>query len=220
MRAVAIIPARGGSKGVPHKNIKSVGGLPLIANSIFFAKKSKNIERVIVSTDNEKISEVAKAYGAEVIVRPEELSQDDSSVEGCLKHAVEALNYDESFGVVLLQPTSPIRKHETLNSMLELFKTNQRTTITITKKTNSRLGKITTDTYHPINYTMGRGRQEIETVYQENGNIYIISSELIRKNKSFSQDVNYCIISQRESIDIDTYFDLELASLMLNEKRN
>ena len=220
MRIVAVIPARGGSKGVPYKNIKSVGGLPLVAHSILFAKKSKNIERVIVSTDNEKILDIAEAYGAEAILRPEELSQDGSSVEGCLKHAVEALNYSENFGVVLLQPTSPIRKQETLNSMLEIFKTDQRTTITITEKTNSRFGNITANTYSPINYVMGKGRQEIESVYQENGNIYIINSELIRKNKSFSQDVNYYIISQRESVDIDTRFDLELASFILNEKRN
>tara|TARA_R110002051_G_scaffold325814_3_gene431631 strand:- start:4547 stop:5209 length:663 start_codon:yes stop_codon:yes gene_type:complete len=220
MRIVAVIPARGGSKGVPYKNIKSVGGLPLIAHSILFAKKSKSIERVIVSTDDKKISDIAEAYGAEVVSRPEELSQDSSSVEGCLKHVVEALNYNESFGVVVLQPTSPVRKDETLNSMLEIFKVNQRTTITITEKTNSRLGKITANAYSPINYVMGKGRQEIESIYQESGNIYIMHSELIRLNKCFSQDVNYHIISQRESVDIDTHFDLELANLILNEKRN
>src|SRR5689334_18610672 len=112
---VAIIPARGGSKGIPGKNLRLVGGQPLVAWSIQHARSTSAITRVFVSTDSPEIGDVALAHGAEVIQRPAEISGDTASSESCLVHAldvIKAADGTEPDLVVLLQPTSPIRDED------------------------------------------------------------------------------------------------------------
>ena len=122
---LCVIPARGGSKGIINKNIRNFAGKPLVAWSIEQALCCKLIERVIVSTDNEEIAEIARQYGAEIpFLRPKELSQDTSPTEPVLIHAVDELGkaHYQPDAVILLQPTSPIRNEGRLKEAIELFK--------------------------------------------------------------------------------------------------
>ena len=125
MEILAIIPARGGSKSIPRKNIKNLGTKPMIAWSIEAALKS-NIDRVIVTTDDKEIAEVAKKYGAKTpFIRPSELAQDTTPTEPVLKHTLEWLKENENYtpdAVVLLQPTSPLRQAEHINEAIKIFK--------------------------------------------------------------------------------------------------
>ncbi|MDD5623503.1 MAG: acylneuraminate cytidylyltransferase family protein, partial [Candidatus Peribacteraceae bacterium] len=118
-KTLAIIPARGGSQGVPGKNIRLLHGHPMIAWSITYGLQCPGIDRVVVSTDSEEIREVARAYGAEVpFLRPKDLAGPKSMVEGALLHAVEYYEQEENYHpdrIVLLQPTSPLRLADTMD---------------------------------------------------------------------------------------------------------
>src|SRR3989338_1589206 len=122
-RIIAIIPARGGSKGFPGKNIIPLGGKPLISHSIEVAKKSKLIERVIVTTDDEKIASIAREYGAEVpFIRPAELAQDDTPPDSVLKHTLQFLEEKEDLKpeiIVWLEPPCPFRTPEEIDRAVE-----------------------------------------------------------------------------------------------------
>src|SRR5690554_133682 len=120
-RVIAVIPARAGSKGVPQKNIKLLGGKPLIAWSINIAKKSKYIDEIVVSTDGEKIANIAKEYGAKVIKRPDSLAQDDSLAIDAIRHVIDC--YREIGKpcdiVVILEATCPLRSVEDIDTSIE-----------------------------------------------------------------------------------------------------
>src|SRR6185312_10262279 len=120
----AVIPARGGSKGIPGKNLKRIAGQPLIALSIQAAKRAKRVQRVIVSTDDPAIAEVAREHGAEVMVRPAELSTDAASSESALLHVLEQLERTENYKpqlLVFLQCTSPLTEPEDIDGSVELL---------------------------------------------------------------------------------------------------
>lgn len=124
MKIIGIIPARGGSKKIPNKNVKKFSGKPLIAWTILCALKS-NVDRVIVSTDDKKIASIAKKYGAEVIIRPAELATDTIGIEPTLKHVYEYLLENEKYkadGIALLMPTSPARQTFHINEAVDIFK--------------------------------------------------------------------------------------------------
>ncbi len=135
---MGVIPARGGSKSIPLKNLKDFCGKPLIAWSIISAKKS-NLDRVIVSTDNKEIAKVAKEYGAEVpFIRPKELAGDTVGIEPVLKHTFEWLRDNENYkpdAIMLLQSTSPLRQTFHINEMLEIFKKNNPDSVVAVNKT-------------------------------------------------------------------------------------
>ncbi|MFC1754033.1 cytidylyltransferase domain-containing protein, partial [Thermoproteota archaeon] len=125
-KIIAIIPARGGSKGIPKKNIIDLAGKPLIAHTIESGKKSKHIDMIVVSTDDKEIEEVSKKYGVEVIQRPEEFAQDSSPTIDVIKHVIDVFEkQDEHFDiVVLLEPTSPLRKDDDIDKAIEVFVDN------------------------------------------------------------------------------------------------
>ena len=121
---VAIIPARGGSKGVPRKNIKNLCGKPLIQYTIDEAKRSNKISRVIVSTEDEEIAEISRNLGAEVIMRPDELATDKAPTLPVIQHVIETLEKNQDFkvdAIMLLQPTTPFRKQEHIDQAIGLF---------------------------------------------------------------------------------------------------
>ena len=118
MKIISIIPARGGSKGIPRKNIIPLCGKPLIAYTIEQSLSSKLIDETIVSTDDEEVKEISIQYGSKVIDRPAELATDNASMESCISHVLESVKADV---VVLLQPTSPLRKVRTIDMAIKLF---------------------------------------------------------------------------------------------------
>ena len=225
MNIISIIPARGGSKGIPRKNIKLLNGKPLISYSIDASNSCSLIDDTYVSTEDAEISEISKGNNAEVIERPDELAGDDSSSIDVILHV---LDYLENKGelpdlFVLLQPTSPLRTSEDIEASINSF---------LESDCDSLVSVCELDHRSLLNFSLEDGflvqnnneslfnsrRQDIPTHYSLNGAIYITTPEFIRKNKSFYSDKTIPhVMSKEKSIDIDTYFDFKLAEFILNE---
>ena len=142
MKTIAIIPARGGSKRLPNKNILSLGGIPLIAHSILYAQKNNFIiDEIYVSTDDEAIKLIALQYGAKVIDRPESLSGDLEPTVTALQHVLETLDYEVE-NVVLLQPTNPLRDEKLLQEVFEIYQSGNYDSLFTVSRNHQKLGKI------------------------------------------------------------------------------
>ncbi len=216
---LAIIPARGGSKRLPFKNIKLLGGIPLIAHSIVYAKEN-NVDKVIVSTDDAKIKEIALEYGAEVVLRPKELATDNSPTIETLKHVIQSTS-QEFENVILLQPTNPLRPKNLLSEALKVFnQQNPDSLMTITRN-HQKFGKIDNNKFKPYNYKFGERSQDLEPLYFENGLLYITKSSLILKGKILA-DNNYPMIVNHpySQVDIDTEEDFNFAEYILENYPN
>ncbi|MEA2018016.1 MAG: acylneuraminate cytidylyltransferase family protein [Campylobacterota bacterium] len=214
-RALAIIPARGGSKGLPRKNIIDLEGKPLIAWTIEASLKSKYITKTIVSSDDDEILEISKKYGAEILKRPKELATDTASSEVVVKHAIESTN--ESFDyIVLLQPTSPLRDVNNINNAFEnLFKEDATALISVCEIDNKILKAFKENKDGFIEGVSNNKfpfmrRQDLPKTSISNGAIYIIRVDEFIKNNSFFTDktISY-IMDNIKSTDIDTYEDLK-----------
>lgn len=219
---LGIIPARGKSKGVPRKNMKRLGGKPLIAWTIEESKKSRYLDRFILSSEDEEIMLFARYLGCDVpFVRPVELAQDDTPGIEPVLHALETLpeRYDY---VVLLQPTSPLRTKEDIDRCIELcVKQNASSCVSVTESDKSpywmyvlnEIGKIT-----PLLETEKRynRRQDLPKVYTVNGAVYIAEVGWLLSNRSFMSNETHGYIMPRErSVDIDTELDFKFAEFLL-----
>lgn len=227
MTIVAFIFARGGSKGLPDKNISVLGGKPLIAWSIDHAISAKYIERVIVSTDSEAIASIARDYGAEVpFIRPSELAQDDSSEWLAWRHA---LNYlQETTGVlpeimVSVPATAPLRFATDIENCIDLFKTGN-VDVVITTSCAHRspyfnMVKVNEDgTVGLVNPpdTVIYNRQDVPEVFDITTICYVANSEFVMTHNSiFEGRVKALNLPVERSIDIDTIFDFRVAESLL-----
>lgn len=221
---LAIIPARGGSKRLPRKNVLDLAGKPLIAWTIQAAKNSKYIDHFVVSTDDSEISEISKKIGAEVLTRPAELATDTASSVDVVLHAIGAQNQSYDY-VILLQPTSPLRVAEHIDEAIELlFEKSANAVISVCETNHSPLWANTL----PENGGMdnfsreevkGKRSQDLPIFYQLNGAIYLVSSASLKQSKSFIQAKNsYAyIMSKKDSVDIDSDLDFEFVSLLINK---
>jgi len=220
-RILAIIPARGGSKGVPRKNIRDLGGKPLIAWTIEEAKKSRYIDRLVLSSEDAEIIAVAKAWGCEgPFVRPLELAQDDTPGIAPVLHALELLpDYDY---VVLLQPTSPLRRVEDIDGCIELCLTKQAdscVSVTETDKSPYWMYTLAADAVMlpviPTEKQITR-RQDAPAVYALNGAVYVARTAWLRKSKSFvmANTVAYPMPKER-ALDIDTELDFAFVQTVI-----
>ena len=216
-RIIAIIPARGGSKRLPGKNILQFLGKPLIAYSILLAKNCELVENVYVSTDDAKIAEVATAYGAIVINRPEELSTDNSRTVDAIRHTLEVVMKSEvqPDGVLTLQPTSPLRPDELVRESIALFTSRyERIDSLVTVSENrTKFGLIEEEYFKPVGYHFGQRSQDMKKFYYENGLLYLTkTSILLKDNTLFGSNVMAKPIdSIYGEIDIDTQLDFEWA---------
>ncbi len=221
-KILAIIPARGGSKGVPRKNIHELAGKPLIAWTIEEAKKSKYITRLITSSEDEEIIEVAKKYGCEVpFKRPIELSQDNTPGIEPVLHAIEQCpGFDL---VVLLQPTSPLRTVEDIDGCIEfMLKQKANFCVSVTEPDKSPYWMYTLEggSMQPliIPDKLITRRQELPKVYALNGAIYIAKIDALLKAKSFlTEETKAYIMQQENSFDIDTITDFEVCGYLLKK---
>jgi len=231
---VAFIFARGGSKGVPGKNIKKLGGIPLIAHSIQCGLQCPSINRIVVSTDDQKIAEVAREYGAEVpFMRPAELAEDTSSEYDAWKHAIKSFekHYQEKIDIfVSLPPTSPLRSVDDVeNCISELQGTAADIVITVKEASRSpyfnmvrsdkqgfsRLVNLAPDGKHYIR------RQDVPVVYDMTTVAYISTPEFILNSDGvFSGKVRSVVIPDERAIDIDTLLDFNFARFLFAEKDN
>ena len=226
---LAIIPARGGSKGLPRKNIKELCGKPLIAWSIKEAKCCNNIDRIIVSTDDENIADVAKKYGAEVpFIRPAELANDAALIIDVIFHVINWLKEHEDYRpeyILLLQPTSPLRSSEDIDGAIRMLKDkNARAIVSVCKTDHHPLWSNTL----PENGNMknfirpdilNKRRQDLPVFCRLNGAIYLADKDYLHECNGFLGPNTFAYNMPKEcSVDIDSDLDFKLSALLLEEK--
>lgn len=220
-----LIPARGGSKRLPRKNVKLLCNKPLIAWSIEVAKASKFVDQIIVSTDDLEIKEVSEKYGAKVpFLRPEFLSNDMASSFDVIKHAIHFLNIEnENHLLILLQPTSPLRTVEELDQALNFFiERSASGVVSVSEAEHSPLwSNVLPDNCEMSDFirpeVKGKRSQDLPKFYRLNGSIYIYkASELIAKNSIFYDETVFAYeTSKCTSVDIDTELDFIIAETLM-----
>ena len=219
---LTIIPARGGSKRLPGKNIKELHGTPLIAWTITAAKKSKYLEKILVSSDDDKILSCSKQYGADVVKRPDELSGDRASSFDAVKHAIETVSEQFDY-TVLLQATSPLRAGCHIDEAIELLlEKGADAVVSLCEMEHSPLWCNTLpDDRNMRDFLRSdvdkKRSQDLTPFYRLNGAIYICKTEALLKEKTFIlKDKIYAYVMDKEvSIDIDDEFDFMLADFFL-----
>lgn len=198
---LGITPARGGSKGIPKKNIKQIAGKSLIAWTIESAKEAKMLDRYVVSTEDEEIAQIVRGLGAEVLSRPSELATDEASTLSVLQHAVEHITCNI---VVLLQATSPYRGTGLIDECIKEFMDN--------KYDSLATGSICKSVEYSKNELR---RQDIQGFFYDDGNIYIVKADLIRSGDRYGKKIGRKIISRWENQEIDDEFDFWIAERIL-----
>jgi CMP-N,N'-diacetyllegionaminic acid synthase len=228
-QVLAVIPARGGSKSIPRKNLAPLCGRPLIVYTFQAAKESRFLDRVLLSTDDEEIADVGRRHGIEVpFLRPAELARDDTPTLPVIQHAVEFLEEAEGYRsgyVVILQPTSPLRRGCHIDDALQLLAQSGADSVVSVVEVPHNFNPVSVmrivegrlkpflDTGHPI-----LRRQDKPRVYARNGPAVLAMTyeTLMLKGDLFGEDCRPYIMPEEVSVDIDKPFDLELASLLLD----
>lgn len=228
MRTLAIIPARGGSKGIPRKNVTLLAGKPLIVWRIESALACPHIERVVVSTDDAEIAEVSRQFNAEVpFMRPLELAQDDTPSIDAILHMARWLDQNESYRpdyIMLLQPTSPLCTTDDLENAIALAKQHQAdAVVSVTEasahpywmKRINKAGHLEDFLSKEQSYTQ---RQMLPAVYTLNGAIYLTRRDTLLQRSSFYGEATYAYVMPPErSIDIDSPWDLHVVDLIMRD---
>lgn len=221
MQILAVIPARGGSKGIPKKNIRLMNGKPLISYSINNAKNSRYITDVFVTTDSNEISEVAEEYGVEIIKRDESLSSDLITLDPVVFHAkncAEKIKNKKYDAVVTLQPTSPLLKTETLDNAIEYFiNGNYDTVISVINKPHLSWG-LQENKIIPL-YKERKNRQELPPQYFETGAFLIAKADCVKNHTRIGKNVSVFEVAENESIDIDDKNDWLLTENLMKCKK-
>lgn len=226
---LAIIPARGGSKGLPGKNIKDLCGKPLIAYTIEAALKSKKITQVVLSTDDKEIAETCKKYGIEIpFLRPKELASDNSLIVDTYIYTVDRINKEQNknyASVVALLPTCPLRTAEDIDKAIEIYEKKEAdSVISFYEAPHPVQWYKTVDKNGILRSILPEGnrlanRQDEEKSYLPNGAIYVFSIDLLRDKKYYSDKTYPYIMPAGRSIDIDNLFDFEMAEFLLSKDK-
>ncbi len=228
---LAIIPARGGSKGIPGKNIRNFAGKPLIAHSIETALKCSLVTHTVVSTDDDAIAEVSKAHGAQVIRRPDELATDTSLVIDAIRYTIrkveeEGVNVDI---VILLEPTSPYRKIESVEHCIQVLLNNEADSAATFAPSNispNRLWRISGELVEPFikGAVPWLPRQKQPKAYELTGQIYALSKKILFDNEdsiaTLLGRVFPVITAAEEALDIDTELDFVVAEKVMEHFQN
>lgn len=214
-KTIAIIPVRGGSKRLPGKNIKLLGGIPLLAHSILYAKKHDFIDAVYVSTDDVIIKEIALQYGAIVIDRPQALSGDLEPTVSALKHVLESID-EVVENVILLQATNPLRPKNLLQDAFTIFQEKQVDSLFTVSRNYHKLGKITNHKFIPYNYEVGQRSQDLAPFYYENGLLYIAKASVILNDEIITKEAFPLEVDHPfANVDIDTQEDFDYAEYLV-----
>lgn len=201
---LGITPARGGSKSILRKNIKEICGKPLIAWTIETAKKSKLLDRYIVSTEDKEIAEISKKYGAEVLNRPKELATDEATALSVFQDVLKKIDAD---AVVILQCTSPIREKGLIDYCIQRF---------LDSGADSLATGFMCKLYEWGAYSSRR--QDLRGWFHDDGNVYVVKADLIRKGKLWGKKMEKVEIGREQNFEIDDKFDFWLNEKIL-EKR-
>lgn len=227
---LGIIPARGGSKGIPHKNMIDLCGKPLIKYTFEAAKKAEMLTRVVVSTEDETIQQYSQKEGIEVIHRPLELAGDSVETADVLRHVLKYLEYSENYipqYTMILQPTSPLRTAEDIDHCIEMIKAEQAdSVVSVVQAPHNclpeKLMEMKAERLYFLEpdgekYTI---RQKQRNLYARNGAaIYLFKTEMfLQLNSYYGNDCIPYIMNQNESMDIDTFDDLEIVRAWMRYK--
>ncbi|TQE84033.1 acylneuraminate cytidylyltransferase family protein [Leptospira noguchii] len=201
---LAVIPARGGSKGLPGKNIKSLCGKPLIAWSIEAAMKAKKIDRIVVSTDSEEIAAIAKEWNCTVLKRSAELATDETKTIAVLGQISKEIPEAENF--ILLQPTSPIRDAGLIDECVDIYK----------KGNFSNLATGFWCKYQEFGKHNNMRRQDYKGFFYDDGNVYVLSKKLVSNGLWFGDNICRHVISRHQNFEIDDEVDFVILEALLN----
>jgi CMP-N,N'-diacetyllegionaminic acid synthase len=220
MISIGVIPARGGSKSIPLKNIKKLNGKPLIEYTIEVAIKSKMLDRIIVSTDHDEIAKVCKKYSeVDVFLRPDNLSIDTAKTEPVLLHVCDELQRSEGLipdFVLTLEPTSPMRKVDTIRRCLELINRPHVDSVLAVTETREVYGQIKNGAYQHLIPNQPRRRQDRAPIYRESSTIYGTTLKVLRETNSvIGGEMSHLIVDKKEAIDINDIYDFMLAEVVL-----
>jgi CMP-N,N'-diacetyllegionaminic acid synthase len=226
---VCVIPARGGSKGVPRKNIKSLADKPLIAYTIKQSMQSEYIDRTIVSTEDKEIADISRQYGAEVpFVRPDDLAGDQVATVDVLLHAINWLEEKENYKfdiLVLLHTTAPLRAVKDIDSCIEmLWNTKADNVFSVTEAHRNpyfNIVEINPDGKVQLSKEGSfTSRQSAPKVYDMNASIYVWWKDILKKEgKIFLKNSKVYIMPKQRSIDIDDNIDFKIAEIMMAEQK-
>jgi CMP-N,N'-diacetyllegionaminic acid synthase len=228
---LAVIAARGGSKGLPRKNVRVLAGLPLIAHSILFAKLCPQIERCVVSTDDAGIAATAREFGAEVpFLRPAELARDDTPSLAVVQHALREMEIRDGRrfeSVLLLQPTSPVRSPEDVTRAMALLEEDSEAAGAVAVSVpefnpryvcvEEKNGYASAAFPREAHYIR---RQDVPPVYRINGLLYLWRRDFLLQTSAetlFEAPHRMLVIPRERAIDIDDLFDFQVAELLLRE---
>lgn len=224
-KILAIIPARGGSKGIPKKNIIDILGKPLLFYSIKSAKESKYIDKIVVSTDDIEIANVTKSLGVDVpFLRPKELAGDKSKSIDAVIHVIQTLKDNKEFYdyVLLLQNTSPLRQSWHIDEAIELLmNSDERSLVSVSEVTENPVLMRTLNKKLEgkslLDLTSDMRRQDFPTIYIVNGAIYIQKNDCeLNKNTNLNGGKLSYVMERKYSVDIDEYLDIEIATHYLS----
>jgi N-acylneuraminate cytidylyltransferase len=219
---VAIIPARGGSKGVRGKNKRLVGGRPLIAFTLEAARQSERLDRIVVTTDDPEIADLARTAGAEVVERPSEIAADDSPVIDAVLHALEVLAITDLAALVLLQPTSPLRAAADIDAALDLFEHTGIPVCSVCRAGDAhpaRMYRVEDGVMRPLIPELASNRrQDLPPLFHRNGALYIVGLEQLRARQLICDPMVPYEMDPERSVNIDTELDLMVLEALLGAR--
>lgn len=220
---IALIPARGGSKRLPRKNVREFCGYPLIHHSIAMAQSVPEIERVIVSTDDPEIAEVARASSAEVMMRPPELATDFATTASVVTHVLRELATKQSYrpiGVVLLQPNCPLRPWAIVRSAIDAFMEQPVDSVVSVTMSREKQGHVEGGIFKPA-YAPGTRSQDMPPTYFENGVVYVSRGDMVRERGELFGERIYPLVTDLLYAlgDIDTELDFQIAEHLFRTHR-
>jgi|TARA_B110000438_G_scaffold303476_1_gene365138 CMP-N,N'-diacetyllegionaminic acid synthase len=221
---ICLILARGGSKGIPRKNVKKIGGKPLILHSIDVAKNTKQIDEIYVSTDDKEIKKISQKNGVKIIDRPKKYAEDTSNYLDSVKFSLNLLP-DKKMNpiIVLLETTSPIRSKKNVEDCIKLFneKIDCVSSITEVKISPAYFYKINNDLLEKYDSNfIPKNRQEMEKIFYYNGSIFVTTLNFLKsqKNVVFGGKMKGYLLNEKNSFDIDTPLDFKICDFLLKEK--
>lgn len=228
-RVLGLVPARGGSKGIPGKNLRELAGKPLLAYAADCALSSGVLDRVILSTDSEEIADAGRSYGLEVpFMRPSELATDSAAMLPVVQHAVSSLEADgwKPDAIMLIQPTAPLRRPEHLISAVRLFLENECDSVVSVTAVPGHLHPYWTMViedgelreFHRGGLMVTR-RQELPPVYARNGALYLFRRDLVMiHNTIYGARCLPLVMLEEESVNLDSMDDWELAQIRIEAR--
>jgi N-acylneuraminate cytidylyltransferase len=220
---VAIIPARGGSKGVPGKNKRLVSGKPLIEYTLDAARDCAKLDRIVVTTDDPDVADIARRAGVEVVERPASIAADESPVIDAVLHALETLEITAPGALVLLQPTSPLRTAGDIDAALELFESTGTPVCSVCQVGDAhpaRMYRLDDGVMRPLAPELASlRRQDLPVLFHRNGALYIVGPEQLRERQIICDPMVPYEMDAERSVNIDTELDLMVLEALLGAQQ-